>query len=254
VVWNVSRLSRSSVLGRLLRWPLHFLPAGLVVRIVQGPGRGLKWVVGAGVHGYWLGTFELEKQMAIWNELRPGSVFFDVGANVGFFSLLAARRVGASGRVVAFEPLPENVAYLRQHARLNGFAQRIQVVAAAVGAACTTADFEPSPNRSMGHLAEGGSLSVPVLTLDAYLEGGGPPPDVIKIDVEGAELQLLEGAAQLFARRDPVVFLATHGPELVRGCRDWFLARGRRMAPLMGRHGVVEGEFVVTTGRVRQSS
>ena len=112
-------LSNETRLGRLLRLPLRLLPAGAVVPILSGPLRGRRWVVGAGPHGYWLGTYEADKQRLLQTLLREGDCFFDVGANVGFFTLLASALVGRSGRVVAFEPLPQNLAFLRRHLLLN---------------------------------------------------------------------------------------------------------------------------------------
>ncbi len=242
---NLSVLSRKSLLGRAVRWPLRYLPRHLCVRILQGPGRGLKWLVGAGVHGFWLGTYEVEKQLAICNELRPGSTFYDVGANVGLFSLIAARHIGEGGQVVAFEPWAGNVDYLRKHVSLNGFEQRVHVVEAAVGASEGMALFQPSESPAMGRLSPDGSVSVPILTLDSYVEGGGRPPDVLKVDVEGAELQVLKGAKGVLMKQRPVIFLATHGPDLVLSCRHWLFQMGFEMKPLLGHYGEIQDEFIV---------
>jgi predicted RNA methylase len=89
--------------------------------ILQGPGRGIRWIVGAGTHGCWLGSYESEKQAVVAEALGPGMVFYDLGANAGFYTLLAARAVLPGGEVIAFEPLPENISYLRRHVERNGF-------------------------------------------------------------------------------------------------------------------------------------
>ena len=96
-----------------MRWPLRLAPRGRAVPILFGPARGLRWVVGVGLHGCWLGTYEWHKQRRFAREIKPGEVFFDIGANTGFYTLLAAKRTGTGGIVHAFEPNPRNLAPLR---------------------------------------------------------------------------------------------------------------------------------------------
>ena len=91
---NFSKINYQSFLGRLLRLPLRLIPKGMILPILQGRMRGKKWVVGAGEHGYWLGSYELEKRKAFERIITPGSVVYDIGANVGYFSLLASVLVG----------------------------------------------------------------------------------------------------------------------------------------------------------------
>ena len=116
---NYSKINYQSFLGKLLRLPLRLIPKTMILPILQGRLRGKKWIVGAGEHGYWLGSYELNKRQAFEREVKPGAVVFDIGANVGFFSLLAAVLAGRKGKVYAFEPLPRNVSFLRKHAALN---------------------------------------------------------------------------------------------------------------------------------------
>lgn len=107
-------LSHRTPAGRALRLPLRLLPAGAAVPVMSGPGAGLKWIIGSGPHSCWLGINERRRRKPLARLLRPGAVFFDVGANVGSYTLLGARLVGDHGRVVAFEPLPENVRFLQR--------------------------------------------------------------------------------------------------------------------------------------------
>ena len=79
------------------------------IPIFQGKLRGKKWIVGSGEHGYWLGSYEMDKRLAFEKEILPDSVIYDIGANVGFYSLLAAEMTGEKGHVYAFEPLPRNI-------------------------------------------------------------------------------------------------------------------------------------------------
>src|SRR5713101_1261535 len=98
-------LSHNSALGKVARLPLKFVPSTAVVRILSGQLRGKRWIVGSGIYRCWLGWYESEKQLIISQDVRPNTVFYDVGANVGFYSLLASMLVGA-GKVFSFEPVP----------------------------------------------------------------------------------------------------------------------------------------------------
>jgi len=208
---NFSKINYRSFLGRLLRLPLKLIPKSMVLPILQGRLRGKKWIVGAGEHGYWLGSYELNKRIAFEREVVPGSVVYDIGANVGYFSLLASVLTGPEGQVVAFEPLPRNIQYLRQHIRINHL-ENIEVIEAAVSDHSGEAHFELGASSAMGHLAEKGDLEVQMVSLDGMLdEKMISPPDVMKVDVEGAEYEALCGALKTLERHHPIVFLDTHG-------------------------------------------
>ena len=144
---NLSAIRRDTLVGRLLRAGLGVLPPGLQVPILQGRLRGKRWIIGASVHGCWLGSYEWEKRRAFERTVRPGAVVFDVGANVGFYTLLASELAGVRGQVVAIELLPRNVSYLRAHLRMNGVTN-VTVLEAAVSDQLGTARFAPGPNPS----------------------------------------------------------------------------------------------------------
>jgi len=231
---NFSGLSRDGIVGRIARLPLALIPRAAVVRIIQGPIKGSRWVVGAGTHGCWLGSYELSKQHRFTAELRPGWVIYDVGANVGFYSLLAARCVGPSGRVFAFEPVPENLAYLRRHVALNALAQ-VTVYPIAVSDTCAHLRFTRGANRSTGHLDNSGDLEVKTVTLDNFVFGqGNPPPQIMKVDVEGAEIRVLCGAQRILEIHRPLLFLATHGAVLHQKCCAWLRSAGYRLEGVSG--------------------
>ncbi len=188
------------------------------MRVLQGPLRGQRWIVGSATHGCWLGTYEKEKQELVARLLRPGQVMFDVGANVGLYALLASKCVGLKGKVIAFEPLPGNLDYLRTHLALNRVAN-VEVLAAAVGRAPGRASFLAAGSRSMGRLDGGGSLEVGVVSLDSLLASGRlPPPDAIKMDIEGGEVDALLGAQAILREHRPTIVLATHGWEKHQEC------------------------------------
>lgn len=189
------------------------------VRIRRGPAAGLRMDLRRASAWYASGDNEIPVQEAIVANLSEGGVFLDVGANVGFFSLVAARVVGPSGTVVAFEPVPENASAAERNAALNSFA-RVRVVQAAVGAAPGRMTLHVTRHPGGAALASSAappdrvnSIEVEVVSLDAAFESGRvPPPDLVKIDVEGAELDVLRGMSGLAARCGPSILCEFDGP------------------------------------------
>ncbi len=210
---NFSKIKYTSFLGKILRLPLHIIPKKAVLPILQGRLRGKKWIVGAGEHGYWLGSYEMRKRQAFEAEIPRGAVVFDIGANVGYYSLLAAVLVGAGGKVYAFEPLPRNIDFLRKHIALNQL-KNIEVIEAAVSAQTGKSSFDLGASSAMGHISNSGEIEVRLVSLDDMLEQGTlHQPDYMKVDVEGAEFEVLKGARKLLERHRPVLFLDTHQRE-----------------------------------------
>lgn len=200
----------SSVLGKALRLPLRLIPPGTVVPVLQGPLRGRKWVVGSGIHGASLGLYEPDKLRHFVAILKPGMTVYDVGAHVGahvgIYTLLTALAVGESGQVVSFEPLPRNVSYLRRHLTLNEITN-VEVVPMAVGDATGPVRFAEGQIEYTSHVDAAGTNNVSQTTLDAYAFADGHRwPDVMKIDVEGAELAALRGAKRVLREARPLVF------------------------------------------------
>lgn len=231
---NFSGLSNRGVLGRLARQPLRLIPGSVVVRVLQGRLRGYRWVKGASVNGCWLGSFENDKQGLFASVVRPGMGVLDIGANVGFYTLLSAALVGEKGWVVSFEPLPRNLKFLREHVRLNKL-RNVTVVAAAVADTDGVASFASAEAHEMGSLSEDGQIEVEVLALDGAIESGRvPAPDVMKIDVEGAEARVLAGAAKLLATRRPTILLATHGAEVHARCCEILRKAGYELEAVGG--------------------
>jgi FkbM family methyltransferase len=214
---ETSILSSGTVLGRIFRSPLKMLPPTLTLPIMQGPMRGMKWIVGSQRHACWMGAYESYVQRIIAEELKPGAIFYDVGANAGFYSLLASRLVG-NGKVFAFEPLPQNIQYLQKHLVLNGI-KNVEVFAMAISDRAGTALFQQESTRAMGRIQENGDLQVATSSLDILLrEQTITPPTFIKMDIEGEEFKALLGARECLERSKPVLLLATHGEDVHREC------------------------------------
>jgi FkbM family methyltransferase len=153
---------------------------------------------------------------------------YDIGANVGFYTLLGSVRVGQSGRVYCFEPLPENVADLPSHIAMNHLAN-CEAIEAAVSSTDGTARFDSSRPRSMRWLSESGNQPVRTVCLDRPVSSKAIlPPNISKIDVEGAEFATLLGCAPTPADRSPVIVLATHGPAAHSQCVQFLAERKYR--------------------------
>lgn len=231
---NLSVVPRNWVLGRLLRAPLRLVPSAAVVPIIQGPLRGTRWIAGSGTHGYWLGWYEADKVKRFELAVSGKRVVYDVGANVGYYSAVASKIMGFGGEVIAFEPDPQNITFLRRHLEMNGI-ENIQVVEAAVSDRCGEAMFQREASRHMGALHKGGTLPVRVLSLDELVSSGElSSPDLIKIDVEGAEEQVLLGAEQTLRSNHPLLFVATHSGELHSRCCHFLRSMGYELEAIDG--------------------
>jgi FkbM family methyltransferase len=245
-VIDLSGISTFNLVGRALRLPLRLVPKGASLPILQGALRGKRWIAGSSNHGCWLGSYEAAKQRKMIELVRPGMVCWDVGANVGFYTLLLAELVGVSGRVFAFEPVPCNVELLRRHVEMNRY-QNVRIFPCALGDFDGEALFDPGPNRAVGHMAAGGTLKVPCSRADTLLAAGEvEAPDVVKIDVEGAEADVLRGARGAMEKH-PMMFLATHGEPTHRACLELLAASAYKIRALDG--GPPEGtDEVVAVG------
>jgi FkbM family methyltransferase len=229
---NFSSISNRSLAGKALRIPLRLIPANAPVPILQGPLRGKLWVKGSSDNGCWLGSFEYQKQRLMSSMLHAGDTMFDVGANVGYYTLLASHKVGPTGRVVAFEPLPENVRLVRRHLRLNRV-RNVSLHEVAVSDHDGHARFAPHASNAMGKLSDTGSVDVAMVSLDSMTNAGQfPDPSLLKIDVEGAELGVLRGASHVLGRARPTILLATHGAEVHRQCCDFLRDATYELRPI----------------------
>jgi FkbM family methyltransferase len=202
--------SNLSLVGKLLRSPLRLIPANLEVRVLSGINKGKRWIVGAGIDGYWIGNFEQDKQRLLEDRIKTNMCVWDVGAHAGFYTLAFSSRVGSGGRVTAFEPFAENVCILMEHLELNRV-DNVTIVQAIASSDVGISPFLVSERSSMGSISkELSGYSVPTIRLDDYALSSAPP-DVIKIDVEGAEAEVLKGSVGLLNTARPELWIAFHG-------------------------------------------
>ncbi|HXR98407.1 MAG TPA: FkbM family methyltransferase, partial [Terriglobales bacterium] len=181
----------------------------------------------------YFGCFEALESRAVADYLRPGMTVVDAGANVGFYTALAAERCGERGRVIAYEPSPYASARLRAMVERNRLRQ-VTVVEAALGDAAgrgtlyieRDANHSPSLIRS-SDLAD--TIAVEVRSLDAEAARLGLEKiDLLKLDVEGYEAQVVSGADELLrAGRIGAVLCELHGVPM--GLEQWGLCRSEML-------------------------
>ena len=208
------------------------------ITVRSGAGAGLRLVIDPSAEkAYWSGLFEGRVQAAVTQVLAPGAVLWDVGAHIGFIAAIAARAVGPTGHVVAFEPLPQNVDRLRQTVEANAL-RNVTIREVAVSSSVGTSTFYVHSSSFMGGLTptDGAPrIDVPTTTLDAELRRWRPP-EVVKIDVEGHEQEVIAGGQRLFSEVRPLLII-----ELLT---DQAVARAQALLRHYTLHRIDETNFI----------
>jgi FkbM family methyltransferase len=152
----------------------------------------------------WIDPSEREEALRFFRDyLKPGDHVVDVGANIGDTVLTASMQVGRSGHVVGLEPHPRTFSFLQENIKLNGIAN-VKLINSAVGAASGTVRFSDDRRDDMNRV-EGGDLEVAIERLDVLVPGTMPLA-LLKLDVEGYEKFVLDGAAEVLERAQCVYF------------------------------------------------
>lgn len=212
------------------------------MRVLSGGLRGLRWIAGSATHGCWIGSYERDAQRIFARHVRPGDVVWDIGANVGFFTLLASRLVGDGGAVYAFEPLPRNLHYLGAHIELNDI-RNVHIKEIALSDRKGTARFMLATNPAMGGVSEKGDLEVQTDTIDGLTSlGSVQVPSFIKMDIEGGESAALSGGMALLREIRPAILLSAHGHVQNDRCANLLRGLGYRIEIL--RNGALDGNYV----------
>jgi len=193
--------------GRGIEWSINGIPCRIDARFRSAMGKNYDSVV-AGL---------LSKR------IQPGATCYNVGANLGVYVIQLAHWSRSHGRVVAFEPNPSTVSALRQHIAMNALEDRVMLVPEAVSNRQTSADLYATvyggmsrlgaPNRLLGDEVTT-MISVPVTTIDAYVEKTGLVPDVMLVDVEGFEMNVLDGARRTLERNPKMILLLEMHPNV----------------------------------------
>lgn len=175
------------------------------------------------------GVWEASETAAFLTHLRKGMAVFDVGANIGYYTLLAARAVGPSGRVWAFEPEPHNFALLTRNAAESGFTN-VRLVNAAVSDRAGVLRLHLDDANFGAHSLEAGSVrtssgrsvEVETVSLDRYADEAlsCEAGVLVKVDVQGAEALVVAGAQRLFELPNVTVFLEIWPEALARAQAD----------------------------------
>jgi FkbM family methyltransferase len=212
------------------------IPLGALVwtSIRSGPGKGL-WI-----HlnpryemEYLHGDYEAPVGRILLANLRPGTVFYDVGAHIGVFSLMAARSLGAHGSVFVFEPDPSNLRRIKEQASRNQL-DAIRIIPKAAWSTIgrlrfQRASFRSCMNRGVlvedASAAEESTIEVESITLDAVAREHALP-SLIKIDVEGSEAAVLHGSEEIFRSVKPLLVCEIHHEQASSDVTHWLLARG----------------------------
>ena len=167
------------------------------------------------------GRWEETETRLFTSLVKDGMTVVDIGANIGYYTLLAARLVGPRGKVYAFEPNPENFALLSQNVETNGYRNVVlaaKAVSNTTGVAALRIDRASSGGHSLSTFRGGAdSVEVETVSLDDYFAGEHPAIDVLKMDAEGAEMAIFAGMQKVLARNPELTLLTEFFPRAIRG-------------------------------------
>lgn len=223
-----------------------------------GPAAGLRFEVTLPLDkAVWAGTYEVEFAAAVADGVNPGDVCYDIGGYRGYMAGVMA--LAGASRVLVFEPLPGNLRALDRLRALNPELP-IQIERVAVGEVDGTAMLKVMPDASMGKLATSrfqhdvpfeAEIEVEIRKLESLVGNRDiPPPQVIKVDVEGAEMDVLRGAAEIIRVNRPRIFLEAHTAALEQECTQELVRYAYHVRRLEGNPGGEENtrHLVATPG------
>ena len=210
------------LLGRVYSFLFHHLKPAQSIVLVDV--RGIKMyadVRGAGlgpgsIHGnYEKGEVELFKKI-----IKEGMIVVDIGANIGYYTLIAAKLVGENGKVVAFEPEPGNYSLLVKNIEVNGYDNVIPVQKAVSNKLGTIKLFLHPTNVAAHRIYNSHdgrkSIEIETITLDEFFKAQIDRIDVIKMDIEGAEIAALQGMKEILKKNDDLKSFTEFSPEAIR--------------------------------------
>jgi len=246
-MWKLRFLGRFVILRRfVIAIAKRVFSNGRIITIPFGPLSKFKWVCNQD-HQFWmpLGIYEKETTHWLMKTINSGDVFFDVGANAGYFSLLGSKCVGEAGKVISFEPIASNCNTIQGHLVANQV-NNVVVETLAVSKDTGKCSFQIENNNANSHMesvALNHQVSDPMsiievdsISLDDYITSHGIVPNVIKVDVEGAEKLVLDGATELLKAFDCYWIISTHSHDLYKECEYIMKKNGYEVESLFGFH------------------
>lgn len=164
---------------------------------------------------------EIEFMTVLREQLEVGSTVMDIGANIGFVTLTMAKGVGPKGKVIAVEPVKKNYKVLRKNVAINNYEDRVETYEFAFSNRNGEGTFFESKRSNLGRLEDrvkdtAGKATVPVITIDKFVEDHGILPTFYKMDIEGHEIQVLEGMMATLDRTPHAKILMEVHPTLYK--------------------------------------
>ena len=217
---------------------------GDIVKIETGPLAGTRLAVSEHVsHAHISGTYELETQRAIDGLISSSFICYDLGASIGYLSLLMARK---AKQVYSFEPAPHAAEEIRKHAAANQI-ENINIITSPVSDCERTVEFALTDNAYGSSIAGPGTkwptLKLKTITLDDFA-ATHPLPDFIKMDVEGEEGRVLQGARTILRDKKPLICCELHSVEAAREVQDILSEYGYRITTLDGKPFRISGPII----------
>ena len=212
-----------------MRYFLKQKMAGITIPIFSGPLKGKNIGFFSGMR-FIKGTYSADEIELFTSLINPGDTVFDIGAHIGYMAMLVAKLAGPDGTVYAFEPSPLNLSYLQTHVRKNHI-DNIFVYPYAVSDRPGTLYFDFGRGSGRGRLVtkkiNPKDQPVKVISIDNFMAAEDiKPPNLIKMDIEGAELAGLKGAENTLRRYHPTILLSTHSDQLKTDCLSFLATFG----------------------------
>ncbi|NVM35975.1 MAG: FkbM family methyltransferase [Candidatus Lokiarchaeota archaeon] len=206
-------------LYKVLIFFTKFIPNGLPIPILKGPLKGFKLIAGAAAGSgkglsIILNLSETERLNKVEEIMLKNIICFDVGANIGLYSLLFSKY---SKQVYAFEPVPRNIIFLKRMLKLNKV-KNVKIIPFAVSNHNKVSWFKEGDSYATGSLNEKGDYLIRTISLDTFINKKKIFPDILKIDVEGTEIPVLEGSKNLLLKSHPKIIIEIHGDDIRKKC------------------------------------
>ncbi|MCX7715971.1 MAG: FkbM family methyltransferase [Endomicrobia bacterium] len=219
---------------------LYSLLKNVFVPVICGELKGKLWSLGCGkVFRFITTTYEKPLAELFKEYVKEGYVVYDIGAHIGYFSLLSYVLTGTTGKIYAFEPNKYNLFLLSQHIRVNK-CKNVVIVDKAVSDKVGVVMFSLGNGSGTGRISDKGEYEVETTTLDKFvLEDRNEIPDLIKMDVEGEELNVLRGGMKFLSKYRPILFVSTHSNKLYKDCYSYLVEIGYKISGIEGMQDLI---------------